>query len=459
MNTEMFKKKISKIKLGLHCIIHVHSPIVEGYFNEYGQPIKRENMHKACFEGKVVPLPRDFVSLNKSKQTWAIKIPALSKTDRPFYADASQIDQYFCEEFVGPDDWETLDKAEMEELYRIYESQHAWSNDLNTPVSSIRGSKTTEVNKSSNEDDDFVDDTRYFSKTRLDAKMEQIESTMALIRAYTTQESIDLLKKSNNLYGTAEDATMDATMDVTKEEEPDEIDATMFEKDAIDDTMLERDAIDPCNLVHITDHIDENDQWETLNRTFENNYGRGKNLTSAPTEEDMDTVVKFISSIKNSDLQYLAEIWLNKFHDFIDNNSSVKKSSSVKQSSTNISTSDRVLRSSPNVAVTKISRIVRPINLPTSTSAVLNIETQDFGSTPVMQPNKPRSGFDMSFLPDSMTEIPDIRENAEKFNTVQVNYNELERFFQVADKKTKFENLFDLVCISAVNTLNTVLKM
>ena len=99
----MLKKKISKIKIGLNCIIHVHSSIVEGYFHEYGQPIRQENMHKACFEAKIIPLPRDFVSLNKSKQVWAIKIPALSKSERPFYADASQIDQYFCEQFAEPD--------------------------------------------------------------------------------------------------------------------------------------------------------------------------------------------------------------------------------------------------------------------------------------------------------------------------------------------------------------------
>ena len=78
-------------------------------------------------------------------------------------------------------------------------------------------------------------------------------------------------------------------------------------------------------------------------------------------------------------------------------------------------------------------------------------------TTTAAQPNKGRM-YDMSFLPDNMTEIPDLRESADKFNTVIVNYNELERFFQVADRKTKFENLYDVLCINAVNTSYTLLK-
>ena len=119
---DALKKKLNRIKVGLNCIIHVRSPILEEYFNEFGNPIKKEDMHKACFEGKVVmlskvPTPLD---VNKSKTGWAIRIPALSKATRPIYAVASQIDQYFCADFEEPNGWKIVDKNEMETFHQIF---------------------------------------------------------------------------------------------------------------------------------------------------------------------------------------------------------------------------------------------------------------------------------------------------------------------------------------------------
>ena len=130
------KKRLSKIKVGLNCIIHVKSKIFEEYFLEYGQPIKPENMHSACFEGKVVSISRDIQLSDKSRQLWAIHIPALYKHST-FYVDASAIDQYFCEDFTEPDGWESIDKKEMETLYRIYEAKQAWIKELNTPTTNV----------------------------------------------------------------------------------------------------------------------------------------------------------------------------------------------------------------------------------------------------------------------------------------------------------------------------------
>ena len=93
-----------------------------------------------------VPTP---LEVNKSKSGQAIRIPALSKATRPFFVEASQIDQYFCADFEEPNGWEIVDKNEMETLHRIFEAKHTWMQELSTPVSSIVGRTEPEINKSS----------------------------------------------------------------------------------------------------------------------------------------------------------------------------------------------------------------------------------------------------------------------------------------------------------------------
>ena len=124
----------SKMKVGLHCLVHAKSQIIGNYFNTHGTPIQPEKIDGACFEGIIIDVPREFVlPLNKANKFWVVRIAALSKTTKPFYVDAGLVDKYFCTDFCEPDGWDVLDRYEMETLYRIFDARNTWIKDLKTP--------------------------------------------------------------------------------------------------------------------------------------------------------------------------------------------------------------------------------------------------------------------------------------------------------------------------------------
>ena len=75
-------------------------------------------------------------------------------------------------------------------------------------------------------------------------------------------------------------------------------------------------------------------------------------------------------------------------------------------------------------------------------------------SKEIVAPNRGKV-VDISFLPNDIITVPDLRVEHDKFSVVHVSYNELDQFFKTVDKKTKFENLYDVLCVCACHTMYT----
>ena len=398
------KTKPYKLVRGDFCFIHVLSPILREYFKEYGQPLIDEDLASACFEGKVVrtPLP---ISKQKcsSDHNYQIEIGALNKAGGIFEATIELLrdSPYFVKDVAEPDGWNIQSRSTMTNLYQnneISEGARASAVDTTPRTSVVVSTSRTAVGATPTP---FR--TSVVVPTPLPVALEL--PTMASV-----EDSLDDMESADNYF--------DEGMDV--------LNVNLAEKDNSDHVLGDAEP-----------GIDENaTAWESLNTRFEKKYDRGAKIKIRPSEEDMNFVLNFIQDASEPDYKELGSLWLEKFQNFIDEDRA----------------EPIVLR--PRTPALRTNHFINESS--SSLDAINNLLTPTGSASSISTSGDriPRKVFDLSFLSDDMPSIPELRSD-EKFQCVRVNYNELENFFRITDKKTKFENLYDILCVAACHTMYT----
>ena len=174
---------------------------------------------------------------------------------------------------------------------------------------------------------------------------------------------------------------------------------------------------------------DYEELYSQMNANFHKTYGYLTTIFIRPSAEDYDMLLNYISSAPPG-FKEMGQMWLDKFNVFIDSQPNTERPT-LRQRSDALSTQFFI-----NGEALSTAPMARPVPINRGSASA---------STTVS---------DLSFLPGDMPEIPQLR-NDDKFNLVKVSYNELDQFFKIADKKTKFENLYDLLCAQACNTMFT----
>jgi hypothetical protein len=385
------KRPPYKLLKGDFCYVHAMSPIFSEYFEEFGNPLIKDWIPSACFEGKIVKTPFPL-----GKQTCAsdgkyhIEVTALNKAGSIFEAEIGLLrdSQYFSRDIAEPEGWVIQSRLTMENLYKNQANfiSKTLTNKLTTPsvpaqqmvqpLSSFLSPNVTITNIQETQDYEYNNDGQFFELDNEEDNNAQLE----------------------------DDTQIDNAVDIT---------AVFVETN--------------------TTFGNESLAWEGLNTRFEKKFDRGATIKIRPSDNDLDAVITFIADVKGQEYKELGNIWLFKFQSFIDADR----------------TEPTVLR--PRTPSLRTNFFIngqsQTMPTPDESSDTTAVATSDNISH-----RYPSRVIDLKILDGGIVPIPELR-SEDKFTSVRVNYNELEYFFKTAEKKTRFENLYDLLCVAACNTM------
>jgi len=405
--------KIFRIPVKSECFVHASSPIISNYWERYGQPFPSQIFDVSCFDAVIVKEP-----LAKQKpRIWLLEIPALFRDGTAiFEATEEQLQNspVFTRSVIEPDDWIVQSAGVLHEMFKLQEQLRRKKQAINVVP---KPQAQPPVNIYNMPPEVFKELTRIPTPT-----------------PGLSQPTTGPLHTPINLTGIADNPSSDLENDDTQFFDTQEIDEIQFETqysgieatlDLQDEEMLQASVI---TLVESRVGKDD-DLWEEMNKYFETKYGLAKSIHISASPEDITKVINFMHDVSSKDLKDLGLLWLDKFNNFSDQHPKVGRPV-LRDRTSNLNTQFFIngdgLSSADNIS--------------THHSPMAHHSSTD---------------HDLSFLPDTITTIPELRSVDLKFNAVKVSYNELDNFFQKADRTTKFENIYDLLCVQAGQTMYT----
>lgn len=436
------KNQVVKFGKGDWCYIHAKSPILAPFFNRFGQPISPELLDAACFEGICDKEPRDFTGFSKNmkldRKRWGIKIDALSKAESIFVVDYNLMcNDYFVVDINEPGDWLLQSKLSMDNLYKLHAAAMVIKE---KKLAASRGSSIETVVEEVS--------TLKMQSSVVSDEQHSVASIQIRPRSVETVLTIDVRQDD-----------LDNCDNITTES---------FENEKfLDDQFANRgldlhdddfgykslEDIDQVNTPSKEwDKSKEEDVWFGLNSELHKCYGYGEMPSEKPSDSHMAATREFHMNCSES-FKPLAMLWLRRFASYLNKEMS---------DSREIENDDTQLIFSP-LSQTESGKNLRPRgpNLRTN----FFIQGQNLSLAPLVASSSKdvqdssNHDQDFSIFPENVINIPElINVQSEAtgeiiFNTLKVGYNELEQFFKTADKRTKFENLYDVVVIQAVHSM------